>query len=163
MRARGGWCRRGARPGAAGALTLAVAVLLAGCGGSGSLSRRQFVTRANGACHRANAKVSALPRPAAGLGGVADYARELQPIASRLATDLGQLEPPRAVQKDFRRYVDELHAGVSKLSALRAAARSGDAGEVERLSGAIGSRPTDGIATRLGLGECAKHPTPQGG
>ena len=147
---------------ACGALVVVLA-LLAGCGGSKTLSRQEFVVRANNACREANTKVSALQPPAVGLVGVAQYASELQPIASRLVSALSALAAPESVRSTFQRYVAQLRAGVAKLPELGAAAQRGDAAEVQRLSAAIGSRPSDRLATQLGLGTCAQHPAPGAG
>jgi hypothetical protein len=156
-RALSGWCQRAA------CAAVALSLCLAGCGGSKTLSRSELVTRANTACRHANAQVSALAPVSPGLPGVADYAHRLQPIAGRLVSQLNALDAPDSVRAPFRRYVAAMRAGVAKLPALGAAARRGDAQDVERLSAAIGSRPTDRLATQLGLSACAEHPAPRTG
>ena len=75
------------------------------------VSQGEFAKRANTACRQANSQVSALPQPAVGLAGVAQYASELQPIASHLVANLSALQAPKSLRPRFNSYLGKLRSG----------------------------------------------------
>lgn len=137
----------------------AAAVLLAGCGGAGHLSRQQFLQRANAACAHANQSVRSLPRPASSVEGLASYAAQLEPIADRLVAELRALKAPPTAQRQFRHYMAELRADAALLPRLQTAARS-DAAAARQVAAALGSGSADQLAAALGLSTCREHPAP---
>jgi hypothetical protein len=144
-----------------------VALMLAGCGGGGgggsSLSRHEFVTRANAVCRQAQGEVKALPAPTP--GDLASYSTVIAsqiPIITDALRKLKALTPPSDLESRYRTYVSDGETEVGKLSDLRAAAEAGNGEEALKLANDIEATSDDSIATDLGLTECAKNVQPQG-
>lgn len=138
-----------------------VAVAVAGCGGSGT-TKASFDASANAACRTADSRVRALLPPSHDLGGVAEYATEMLPVANKLVGQLQTIKPPSTAKTEFERYLHILRADVTDLRRLHSAATSANVQKVESAAATIGSRGGSTIAERLGLKACAQSPQPSG-
>jgi len=85
---------------------LAVAVLgIGGCGGSDSLTRAQFVTRAEAVCTRVGKKIEQTP-----VRGLEDLARKLVALERGKAAGIAALEPPASLRASVDEYVGAVRA-----------------------------------------------------
>ena len=135
--------------GLAGGMLLAL--LLAGCGGSKSLSHTQLVTRATTACHQANASVARLGGPATGYAGLHAYAGEVSPIVGRLIQTLDGLKPNAADKPALARYVSALQAGNHGLALL---ARASSPAQLTQATSVLASQSISSLADALGAPAC---------
>ena len=101
-----------------------VALLLAGCGGSGHLSGDQLRSRATALCATAGRQTERIPTPAAPAGGRAFLKRGIDALTPELRA-LRQLKPPDDLAQV---YATGVGAFTQKLSALKAAVRDLDSG-----------------------------------
>ncbi len=141
--------------GLAGAMLLAL--LLAGCGGSKSLSHTQLVTRATTACRQANLSVAHLGGPGAGYAGLQKYASQVSPIVSRLIGTLRGLKASAGDKPALERYVNALEAG-NRALALMAGASSPV--QLTQASALLGSQSISSLANALGAPACGTSITP---
>jgi len=102
---------------------IAVICAIAGCGGSGRLSRADFVARANAVCRQRVATISSMQKR---------YARDFRgfvaaaaPIASRSVDDLRAIKPPSSLQGAYDRFLAGEQAQVSHIRAIVAAQKAG--------------------------------------
>ncbi len=134
-------------------LLLTSALVFAACDDSVELSRREFRTRADVVCERANERMSALQ-----IENDRELADKLATITQATAERLRELEAPDQDQGAIDRIASSFEQGADKLSeageqsSARAAARSlGEAvealAEAQRLAGRYGMR----ACARFGL------------
>lgn len=127
-------------------LLLTSALAFAACDGSVELSRREFRTRADVVCERANERINALQ-----IENDRELADKLATITQATAERLRELEAPDQDRDAIDRILSSLEEGADKLNAageqgsLRSAARSlGEAvealAEAQRLAGRYGMR-----------------------
>ena len=131
---------------------LALAVLVAGCGGSG-YTKHDFITRGDAICTgalrqaRSIAPGSALPT----------YLAQYVPV---LASEAAQLEalrrPPDTApnRATLARYFAALARTVAEYRQLAAAAKSGDQQAVSNAETALGASQVYSLATSYGLSSC---------
>lgn len=103
---------------------IAGALLLAGCGGSTTLSTSALRTEATSVCTSANTKMSAIPTPSSPSGTVAFLSRGITVLRPEL-TQLRSLKPSADVAQVYR---ISLTAFSHKLEALTTTVRNIDSG-----------------------------------
>lgn len=128
------------------------AVVLAGCGGSGSAS---FASRANAICARGANQARTLSTASNDIAAVGEYAGELLPISRRMVNGLATLTPPAAKRQAYSQYVAVLRSDLNDLVHLQTQAKAGNAVQVGQLASAIASRGGATQAKSLGLVKCA--------
>jgi hypothetical protein len=131
-----------------------VAVGLAGCGGSGSLSHAQFVRRADAECRATNSRIAALPTPS-NLKGLASYATGTRSATAQLRQTLAALETPKVDQPALGRYLAALEQGNAILARISTAAAAGESATVSSLGKELAALPTSSLASKAGLPTCA--------
>jgi hypothetical protein len=140
------------------ALAVLIAGLLAGCGGgSGRLSKAEYVKRADAICAKYNAKLKALARPTS-IGALPDYVDKALPLARRGDDELRSLKPPKDEEQTAKEWLDQNDSVVGSMERLRDAAKKGDrAGIQTALNEATSANQTaNRLARRLGLRVCAQ-------
>ena len=135
-----------------------------GCGGGSArrLTQGDFALRANAACKHANDEIEALPivPPAPTSSELGAFLVRLEPIVAAQTRDLHRLTPPAKDQSQWDKFLGDSDFDIAQLDKVRAAAVAGRSKDLQKLQGSL--RDTDPIATRLGLGECARKVQPQG-
>ena len=147
------------------ALAILLALLAAGCGGDGSLSRAEWAEEANAICLETLEQVEALGRPATS----DDYLR-VTPEANRLGRDalerLRKLEAPDDIEPDAREmiagYEDSIEQQERVYEGMKAQ-REGQGGPFADYGRASmraieAGRAADEIAKRLRATGCARDP-----
>jgi len=140
-----------------GLLAVAVAVALAGCGGSSTLTHSQLVSQANAVCRTKNAQVSALGRPTT-LAGLQHALALGIPIAEQAETRLRALKPPSSDAAAFRQ---TLALDAQALAVDRQAEQAAGAGNAARFRQLLQqatsiSDQARSRASALGLTDCAQ-------
>ncbi len=165
--------------GATAAVAGLVALVVAGCGGGGSstsagasgasgasgsapLSKDEYVSQANAVCKEANDRIEALQAPASNqLSDVAKTVEEELPINQEALEKFTALTPPA----DLQAKADQIAAlGKSQIALAQQLVKTNDVNQANALiarAKPLGDR-FDSIAASMGLGECAKSPSPQG-
>jgi hypothetical protein len=140
------------------ALAVAVAGLVAGCGGgSGRLSKAEYGKRADAICTKYNAKLKALARPTS-ISALPDYVDKALPLARKGDDELRALKPPKDEEQMAKEWLDQNDSVVGSMERLRDAAKKSDrAGIQTALNEATSSNQTaNRLARRLGLRVCAQ-------
>jgi hypothetical protein len=139
-------------------LALAVVGLAAGCGGgSGRLSKEEYVKQADAICTKYNAKLKALPRPT-GISALPAYVDRALPLARKGDDELRALEPPKDEEQTAKEWLDQNDSVVGSMERLRDAAKKGDrAGIQTALNEATSANQSaNRLARQLGLTVCAQ-------
>lgn len=153
---------RGARTRAGVCGTLLVALLAAGCGGSG-YTKSDFVARADAICASALRQTRSIAPPGAAQasggqdGALAAYLARAVPVLENEASQLRGLRQPPGNAQDkaaLSRYLAALGQTVSYYKQLAAAAKRGDDQAVADTEAALGSSPVYSLATSYGLRSC---------
>jgi hypothetical protein len=128
-----------------------IAVLLAGCGGSNSLSHTELASRATTACRQADLSVARLAGPGAGYAGLNKYASQVSPIVSRLIDTLDGLKANATDEPALERYVSALKTGDRGLALLAGAASPA---QLTQATSLLSSRSFPSLADALGAPAC---------
>jgi hypothetical protein len=139
------------------ALAFVLAVLAAGCGGSGRLSKADYAKRADAICTKYNAKIRALGRPT-GISGLPAYVDKALPLARKGDDELRTLKPPKDEEQTAKEWLDQNDSVVGSMERLRDAAKKSDrAGIQTALNEASAANQTaNRLARQLGLSVCAQ-------
>jgi len=139
------------------ALAFAVAALAAGCGGSGRLSKAEYVKRADAICTKYNAKLKALSRPTS-ISGLPAYVDEALPLARKGDRELRALKPPKDEEQTAKEWLDQNDSVVGSMERLRNAAKKGDRAGIQTALNEASSanQSANQLARRLGLRVCAQ-------
>jgi hypothetical protein len=141
---------------------LALAALLAGCGG-GSYAKPDFVARADAICTSAVRQTRSIAppsftRPAARqLSALARYLAAVLPIVQSEAAQLRALRRPTqdaAARATLTQYLAAVARAAGDYRALTAAAQRGDAQGVSNAEAALRTSPVASLATSYGLRSC---------
>ena len=148
-------------------LVAALAVLLCaaaalGCGAGGdvtSLSRSDFVARANEACSQAQRDFDEIQRTPASTPGAAERQVDaLVGVSERVLDDLRSIEPPAELQERYARYLAARERALGFLEDGRDAAADRNAQAYvrakRRVSAEQGTRSA--LARDVGLSDCSK-------
>lgn len=142
------------------ALVLAglAALVAAGCGGGGRLTREGYAGKANAVCADFNAKVKAAGGPGTSLDSLADYADKVIPIFEDGLADLKKLKPPKGEQNVVDEWLTSGDEQLDLIRGIRDAARDGDQAEVQRLGAQAeaNDRKSDQLAETLGAKTCTE-------
>lgn len=130
---------------------VAGAVLLAGCGGSSSLSHAQLAARATAACHKAVTSTARLAAPGPGYAGLNSYASRLSPIVTSLVDTLDSLKANSSDKPALERYVSALRAGDRGLTLL---ADASSPAQVTQATLLVSSQSMPALADALGAPAC---------
>jgi hypothetical protein len=140
----------------------AVACLAAGCG-SGTVTQRDYLARADAICAGALRKARSIPPPVAPAsaapspGAFGPYLAQLLPVVRGEADQLRALKKPAGTPQDLavlRRYLDAVAETERDYAALAAAAQAGDAQGVSRAEASLRASPAASLAARYGLRTC---------
>ncbi len=142
------------------------ALVLAGCGGSSSSSSSSsnFTSEANAICAQFGAQINALPAPSnTGASAAASLDAQI-PIEQAEIAKLKALTPPSSQASDWQTALSNLEQTIALSPQLSAAAKAGDAAQVQAL--VAKAKPlTDeatSVANKLGLTKCAANYQPGG-
>ncbi|HEX2738115.1 MAG TPA: hypothetical protein VHP57_08270, partial [Acidimicrobiia bacterium] len=159
------WSRPGGRFCRAAVAVTAAIALLAACsgGGSGRLSKPEYVRRAEAICRRLNKKAGAVPEPdqheptsqAKAIG-------EIAKIQRAGVDELRRLRPPEADQATIDKWLGLVDQTIDQLQAVRAALKAGDGVTITRADdkGRALSAQADKIARGYGLDQCSATESP---
>lgn len=152
------WTETGLKAARAGPVAMAVAFLVAACGGS--YTKQDFIARANGICTSAVRQTRAIA-PAVGAPqsnrALAAYLSQALPIVQAEAKQLRalRLPPGSAGEKAaLARYFAALRSQVAAVKQLRNAAARGDAQGVAAARAALGANAATSLAAKYGLHAC---------
>jgi hypothetical protein len=142
-------------------ISAALAVVLAGCGGSGGgdrLSKAEWVTQADAICKRVNDRLEQTEQPETMPELVTVLEQGLADVDAAIA-DLRELEPPEEIEGDVDAWLAKVEEASEEIEKARDAAKAQDEA---KLSAALeeGTRVNDEgnrRARELGLKECAEE------
>jgi hypothetical protein len=146
-----------ARPTSAALAAAILVAAAAGCGSSSGPSRAGFVKQANAICKRVNDQI--------GAAGQAKTVADVQRIGpgiiaaeQRGLADLRRLAVPSSLARDWRRLQSDLAQITVNAGRLLSAAKANDTATAQTVANASQQTQSEvtAIATRDGLGECAK-------
>jgi predicted NBD/HSP70 family sugar kinase len=131
---------------------LALAVLVAACGGSG-YTRHDFMVRADAICASALTQARSIA-PGTSLSS---YLAHYVPVLESEASQLQALRRPPDTASDratLEHYYAALRQTVAEYRQLAAATKSGDQQAVTNAEAALGASPVYSLATSYGLRSC---------
>jgi hypothetical protein len=131
---------------------LALAVLVAGCGGAG-YTKHDFITRADAICAGALRQARSIASGTA----LPTYLAQYVPVLESEATQLQALRRPPDTARDratLARYFAALGQTVANYRQLATAAKRGDQQAVTNAEAALGASPVYSLATSYGLISC---------
>ncbi|MBV8999093.1 MAG: hypothetical protein JO304_08545 [Solirubrobacterales bacterium] len=155
------------RPRASACGALLIALLAAGCGGSG-YTKSDFVARANAICASAVRQTRSIPPPSAAQAGsgqdaaLAAYLSSVVPVLESEASQLRALRRPPGNARDqatLKRYLTALTETVTNYRQLAAAAKRGDDQTVANAEAALGASQVYSLAAGYGLRACGSPGT----
>lgn len=148
--------RASTRLSAAVAVTL-LAIAPAACGGgSGRLSKHDFVEKANGICAKSNAKIKALPPPdLADPHATPNILRRILAIQREAVAKLRALQPPEKDEPAIKKWLGFVERELDQATAEVRALERGDRDGVDRAN-AKGAR-LDSSAAELAIGYGVKR------
>lgn len=132
-----------------------VALLVAACGGSSTLTHAQLVTKADAACDNADHAAAKLSAPGDSYSSLNTYARDLSPIVQNLIGKLNSLKPASSDRQSLQRYIAALRSGSHGL-ALMSSATSPT--QVSQANALLTSQGLGALAGSLGVPACAASP-----
>jgi hypothetical protein len=152
--------------GGAGASLLVTAVLAAGCGSSGSsssVSKADFVSKANAICTKVNNQIAALPKISSAQDLLSTGPKELA-YASQGIAQLKALQMPDSIKSQVTQWIATLEQESAISNKLISAFKNKNAQELGQAEAAAkanqGKDRSRAIA--LGLNACAKQVQPNG-
>jgi hypothetical protein len=139
----------------------AVALLAAGaagCGGSGRLSKQDFVAKANGICSRYTARIKA----AVGKVGntpeaIGTAMNKAIPLLETADGDLNRLKPPKSLDSEYAQWKATNSRQVEDFKKIRAAAKARNVTVFRTVSNDLAAitEESNRLANQLGLKACA--------
>ncbi len=144
------------RPGSGLALVAVTAILVAGCGGSSTLSHSALVTKADTACQSANSAVAKIGAPTASLSALTTYAGKVLPISEALVTKLSALKPASTDQAKLNKLVAALKNGNKGLKMMASATSTA---QTNAATSIIVAQSVPSAANALGAATCAASPS----
>lgn len=132
------------------------AVLLAGCGGSSTLSHSELISKAGAACKEANSAAAGLTAPGNSYTDLARYAKQLSPIVQSLIGKLSALKAGTTDKPSLDAYVGALRTGERGLGLLATATSSAQATQATSL---MTQQSLPQLASKLGVPACASSPS----
>src|SRR5436190_5374177 len=82
----------------------ALALVAAGCGGGGALSKSEFDAKANAICAKYTRKMNAVPAPRK-IDDVPAYVELVRPYIERGIDELASLKPPAKLEDTYDRWM----------------------------------------------------------
>jgi hypothetical protein len=137
-------------------IALALAFVLAGCGGSSkALTKKEYAAKADAICGKYNQQTKALASPKT-LSDLATVADQTLPILDHALTDFGKLRPPASEEGLADQWVAQVTNLKEDLQRIRDKAKTGDIKAVRQVvprAQADNSRSNQ-LATKLGMSVC---------
>ena len=140
---------------------LAVAVLVAACGGGHQYTKADFVARANAICTKTLSQTRAITPPASTSqpgSALSAYLGELVPLLQSEADQIRGLDHPTGGTAQDRRtlsqYLTALGQVVASYRQLEAAAKRGDAQAIASVEATLRANPASDLAASYGLRSC---------
>jgi len=139
---------------------LALATILAGCGGGGGddrLSKEEFIVAADAICKQANEQIGALGEPT--LENIDEYLADAEAISREQLGQLRALKPPAADEATLNGAYDLIEQQIALAADGVEALKSGDQAAFEQVNAQITTieAEADQIARDYGLQECGKE------
>ena len=139
---------------------LALATILAGCGGGGGddrLSKEEFIAEADAICKQANEQIDALGEPT--LENIDEYLADAEAISREQLGQLRALKPPAADEATLNGAYDLIEQQIALAADGVEALKSGDQAAFEQVNAQITTieAEADQIARDYGLQECGKE------
>lgn len=133
------------------------AVVVAGCGGSSTLSRADFVKQANAVCKRVNTKITSAGQ-ATSAADVVRIGPAVVAAERKGLVDLRKLKPPKSLQADWTKILADLNLLTDNANKLVTAARKNDSAGAQQAANDSTQRQAeiDKLAGRDGLTNCAQ-------
>lgn len=140
---------------AATVVLLALAALVAGCGGDSKPSKKEYTAKLDKICKDTNEKVRKIKSPRT-VKEIGRFARDARPVLADSIEEAESLELPDEQGDAFKDYVSDSKKSVSELDDLEKAADSGSVPEVRKVFTKIAreNRKRDDQAKKLGLKQC---------
>ena len=140
---------------------LLAAVLLAGCGGSGSkdqgLTREQYAAKADAICTKYKAKTNSLSRPST-LSDLAKLADQVLPLLDNARRELRGLRPPQNDESAVQSWLDQFDLSIDDVKTIRDKAKAGDRPGVQAAAAPAlqDNQRANELAAQLGMTACSK-------
>lgn len=145
-------------------LALAGTLVLAGCGSNGT-SKADYIKQADAICARANATITAIPRPnlttaatpaeqARVFSALSTYVDRITPPLQQTVSQLKALKQPSADKALLKRYFAALDQAIAELHQVSAAAHKGDVSGVRAGALALQNTQPDALARQYGFKRC---------
>jgi hypothetical protein len=126
---------------------LAAVVIVAGCGGSGTLSKAQYQKKLKTQGGELNRAVSGLDfSHVSDLPALASKLDALQKQFDQVAGELEDLKPPKEAAADNRKIADALHKFAGGFRRIRDAARNGERKKIPTLLNGLATADREGRA-----------------
>lgn len=132
-----------------------LAVSVSACGGSGTLSHAQLLSKAAADCRKADVAAARLPAPSQSYSSLNQYARGLSPIVDTLIGSLTALKPAASDRGPLQGYVGALRGGDQGLRLLGSASSPA---QVTQARSMIASQSLSAHASTLGVSDCGSAP-----
>ena len=142
-------------------VAIALAGLLAGCGGA--LTKRDFSARADAICATTLRQIRAVPPPsfsggsAQRLSSMAGYLSRVEPLVKSEAAQIRHLPRPGGSDRQrqaLARYLSALTLAADEYGAMAVASRRHAANAVAEAETALAANPLTSLAAGYGLGSC---------
>ncbi len=135
-----------------------VAIAVAGCGSSSTLSRSALINKANAICASENAQSNSVPKPTVrDVSAIATYFDKLIPIANNGTSQLQKLKPDSSVSSDWNAYISARKDAISLLQTVDQKAHSRDPSGARDLAQVQpASVRVRQAATKVGATQCAQ-------
>jgi hypothetical protein len=142
-------------------MLVVIGLLAAGCGST--VTKHDYIARADAICAAAVRQTRSIPPPVAASSAgarpraLAQYVRRVTPIAASELAQLQSLKRPHGSVSDtaaLSRYLVALRAAVDHYRALGAAAAAGDAGGVRDAEASLAGSRVTALASAYGLRAC---------
>jgi hypothetical protein len=140
-------------------IAVAAAVTVAGCGGSGRLSKADFQAKADGICSKYNAKIKgALANVGSNPSTIASGVDKAVALIKNGTNELGKLKPPKQYDAKYGEWMkinrDEIATGTQLADAARKTDKKAFNSAIAKL--ASQGKDSDRLAREMGLKSCAE-------
>lgn len=133
---------------------LAASLALGACGGS-TLSKDEYIKKADAICKDFDAKQKKLPDPKS-ISDFEDLTKKAKPLIKDQISQLRDLKAPDSIKKQADQAYDLLDQQVPKLDELSAAAKKNDTGKIQQVAQSASklSEQANAKAKQIGLKVC---------
>jgi hypothetical protein len=140
-------------------MTLALAFVLAGCGGGSgkSLTKEEYASKADAICGKYSEQIKSFANPK-NLSDLAKVADKTLPVLDQLSNDLSRLHPPASEKALSDQWLAQVRNLTDDLQEIRDKAQAGD---LQALRAVVPkaqdhNSQSNQLATQLGMSVCNK-------